>query len=781
MRILRFRRTLLACLLAVGSTLGALALASPSVAAPDTAAATRPTALTGNAAPALPAGSTRIGTLPAGQRLTVEVTLGLRNQATLAALENGLADTNSPYYHDFLTPAQFDAAFAPTDAEVAQVDNALRSAGLTPGPAAADHLSIPVTATAAQLEKAFGVTLSTYREPGGRVVYANATTPQVAGNVAGIVQGIVGLDDLDGQQSLAVHASRTATTASKIRALKQATAARPALANAGPVACSAAENFPDGLPVNLVGDLYGFGQLWNQNDLGGGQRIAVVEFAPAPKSDINAFKRCYGISDTINYIPVDGGASASAAADSDEVALDVELLAALAPKATIDVYQAPNTETGYLAMLKRFVSPPKGIPLDNTLTTSWGGCEAYGAINTAFGKYLSSQETYYQQANAQGQTFLAASGDTGSTGCLGSNYPASLHSVPSVVFPSSSPYVTSVGGTSFLTNSADTEIFQAVYNESGKGEGATGGGPSISWCMLPYQYKPSVPGLTTAQYTKSGCPASTGHLLRRTPDVSADADPQSGYGIYYGGQWVGIAGTSAAAPLWAAYAAMTDASPYCRTFHQAGALPQVLYSVAASKSSAIYSTGNTIFYDVAPVVGWQNNNNYTPSGYTGGLYPVTHGYDLTTGLGTPEIWGSNPSRTAITYPVLACQQVTVFNVYGNAGPANTSGIEVLIYGAGFSKTRTQDKVRVYQGSKVLTTLTPVANPRTPDSFTILTVKLPRESARTVDLRVSVNGSAYSAAVAADRFTYANAPHINSISPARGSHNGGTKITIHGSN
>ncbi|HEY6788998.1 MAG TPA: IPT/TIG domain-containing protein, partial [Trebonia sp.] len=640
-----------------------------------------------------------------------------------------------------------------------------------------DHLSIPVTASATQLEKGFGVTLATYREPGGRVAYANTAAPEVAADITGIVQGIVGLDDLGGQQqSNAIRASRTAATAGKIRPLEQAIADRSAFANAGPVPCSAALNVPHGNPVSLIGDLYGLGQLWNQHDLGAGQRIAVVEFAQAPKSDINAFKRCYGISDTINYVPVAGGA-ASNAPGSDEVALDVELLAALAPKATIDVYEAPNTETGFLDMLKRFVSPPRGTPVDNTLTTSWGGCEVYGTLNTSFGRYLSSQEQYYQEANGQGQTIRAVSGDTGATGCFAANYPASLHSVLSVEFPSSSPYVTSVGGSSFLTSGS--EIFQAVYNESAASEGATGGGPSSSWCMLPYQYKPSIPGLTTAQHTKSTCPASTGHLLRSTPDVSADADPESGYGIYYGGQWTAIGGTSAAAPVWAAYAALTDASPYCKTLHQAGALPQILYSVASSESSAIYNSTNTIFNDIVPVSGWQNNNDYTPSGYTGGLYPVTDGYDLTTGLGTPEIWGSDPSATALTYPVVACRQVTVFGVYQTAGKANTSGIKVVISGAGFSKTLEQDKVRVYQGSRVLATLTPVASRY--NSFTSLTVALPRESARTVDLRVSVNGGAYSAAVAADRFTYANAPHINSISPTRGSHNGGTKITIHGSN
>ena len=105
--------------------------------------------------------------LAASQPLTVDVTLGLNNQAELTALLNGLASPASPYYHDFLTPAEFNAAFGPTTAQVDDVESALRADGLTPGTASQDRLSIPVTATAAQLEHAFGVTLASL-PPAGR-------------------------------------------------------------------------------------------------------------------------------------------------------------------------------------------------------------------------------------------------------------------------------------------------------------------------------------------------------------------------------------------------------------------------------------------------------------------------------------------------------------------------------------------------------------------------------------------------------------------------------------
>src|SRR5512146_113786 len=151
-----FKRSLL-----VGGAVAAMALGTFALVAPDSGAATRPTAVPGSAAPRIPAGAAKLGTLAAGRKVSVTVTLNLRNQAQLNALLNGQADPGSPYYGRYLSAAQFDAWFGPTAEQVQQVANALRAAGLTPGQASADRLSIPVTGTAAQVERAFGTTLAT--------------------------------------------------------------------------------------------------------------------------------------------------------------------------------------------------------------------------------------------------------------------------------------------------------------------------------------------------------------------------------------------------------------------------------------------------------------------------------------------------------------------------------------------------------------------------------------------------------------------------------------------
>jgi subtilase family serine protease len=775
--VIRSRRTFLACLLAGGTALGALTAASSSQAAPGGAAATRPMTVAGSAAPALPAGTTRIGVLPAGQQLTVDVALNLRDQAALTALLNGLADPDSPYYHHFLAPGQFAAAFGPTDAEVAQVESALRAAGLTPGPAAADHLSIPVTATAARLQQAFGITLATYREPDGRVAYANTAAPKVAGNVVGIVQGVLGLDNLQEYHAMSAAtplAARTAKTASNIRALKQAFAARPALASAGPKACSTAGVASFALPLDFIGGFYGFGQLWNQGDLGAGQKIAVVELTPDSASDIAAFEKCYGVSAPVKYIKVDNGAGTGSG--NGVATADIEILAALAPKATIDVYQGPRNGTGlsdgFYHIIQKFVSSDT----EKVLADSWVGCEAGEAA--AKNGNLQALENRFSEANAQGQTVLVTAGNSGSTGCFGLGYNSKFNTTVNPAFPASSPFVTSVGGTTILTDGKN--VLQGVWNESADKTGATGGGPStVPWCMAPYQYQTSIPGLvTTKSATMNTKCSALGHHVRETPDVSANADWDSGYGVFFKGAWTGWGGTGTAADVWAAYAALTNASSYCKNVGPVGVLPQVLYSVAAKS----YKSG-TVFDDIVPVdqlvpdSGWPTSNAYTPSGYKGTSYPVTSGYDLTTGLGTLSIWGSAPSPSALTYAVLACRQVAVTHVsLFDISSAATRPVPVIVTGVGFSSTPSKDKVGIFRGATLLKTLTP-----SKASTTALAVSLPAEAPGIVDVRVSVNGGPYSLAGGGDNVQYLAPPKVSSISPTTGSHNGGTKITIHGSN
>jgi subtilase family serine protease len=169
------RHALIAFFTAFIALIGVLAVAGPSKAAPSAS----PVPLATSKAPQLPAGAVRLRALSPGTRLTIEVTLNIPDQAALNAFLAGVDNPKSPYYQRFLQPGQFGPRFGPSLAQIAQVDSALRSAGLSPGQVAVNRLSIPVTATVSAIDHAFGIAIDSYRLPGGREAYANTAAPTV--------------------------------------------------------------------------------------------------------------------------------------------------------------------------------------------------------------------------------------------------------------------------------------------------------------------------------------------------------------------------------------------------------------------------------------------------------------------------------------------------------------------------------------------------------------------------------------------------------------------------
>lgn len=707
--------------------------------------------------PALPSAATELGALSPSAKLNLVVTLKVRDQSALTSLVADLSDRQSPLFHQFLRPGQFGARFGATSAQVAAVDAALRSAGLQPGAVSSDRLSIPVQATAAAAEHAFGTTLVRYQLPSGRVAYANSQAPRIAGAAAPYVTGVIGLNDLVTAQSQVVRpaavrpgAPRTAIRDTADRWLT----ARAAPDAVGPQACSAAANAEVGLTANEFAEGYGMTPLYQLGDLGQGVRIGLFELEPNSQSDIAAYLSCYGIKTSVKYIPEDGGAGTGSG--SGEAALDIEVAAGLAPDAAIDVYQAPNNSTGIYDNYQAMVD----ADTDKVISTSWGACESDEGST-----FIEQEAPLFEQAATQGQTVLAAAGDSGSTACYtgGASSPTLA-----VGDPASQPDVVSVGGTSITATGG-----QVVWNDSSIGNGAGGGGVSSIWCMPSYQHETAIPGLISSDSVQdSGC--STGYL-REVPDVSADADPETGYAIYYEGTWQGFGGTSAAAPLWAAVAAITDASPFCKDYASgdAGVLPPGLYAIAAAASSYIYTDGE-VLTDIT-----SGNNDYTPSGYAGGLYPATTGYDMASGLGTPVVSGYLNSSTASTfYPGLAALMCHVYGtknvttsiskVSPSAGRAGHA-VTVTITGKGFLPIAGAD-IAVVRSKDIVAKCS---------SSTKCTLRLPSRSAGTVSIRMVVEDTVESRATSATKYTYASAPRITKISPARGRK--GTKVTISGKN
>ena len=723
---------------------GALA-ASSAVAvfsAPSNAQAIVPSGLSvlhRSASPPPPTHSVALGQLSASAELHVDITLKLPDPAALTSFITSLSDRHSVNFHHFLRPGQFGQFFGPPLSEVAAVDAVLRADGLHPGQVASDRLLIPVTASASELDRAFHVRLVDYRLPSGRKAFTTLAPPSISAAVSSDIEGIIGLSDL-------VVAQSSVVPSNVVRDVHSSGRLAPRTATAGPTPCAAASGATHygSYTADQLAAHYGFDPLYSLDDFGQGVNVALVEQEPDLTSDIGAYQACYGTNTTVNYIPLDGGVGSGAG--SGEAALDIEDVVGLAPEATIDVYQDPSDFDAYSAIVN--------TDTDQVVSTSWGLCELDVGIAV-----VQSEGAVFAQAAAQGQTVFAAAGDNGSTDCYGD--PGTTNgSVPSVLDPASQQYVIGVGGTSLVADS------ETVWNDSSDSEGAGGGGVSAAWCMPSYQDQSTIPGLissySVSDPTECG---STDPYSRQVPDVSADADPGTGYTIYYTGTnsnfaagWQPVGGTSAAAPLWAAAAALIDASPFCADYGSgdAGVQPVGLYTIAIW-APAYYGLA---FNDIKT-----GNNVYAPSGYSGSLYPATAGYDMASGLGSPILaYADN------FHPGLAAQMcfeygtkldtTTITGVRPNQGPS-TGPTSVTITGSGFLPVAGADELEVgseWTAASCTTT-------------TSCTATLPATEPGTVNLVMAVEDMTVSRETASDRFTFGVAPPPTTTirSPASGQH------------
>ena len=206
--------------------------------------------------------------------------------------------------------------------------------------------------------------------------------------------------------------------------------------------------------------------------------MGIFELEPFTPGDIASYEACFGVDAPVSTVDVDGGATGS---QLGEAALDIEVVAGLAPSSAITVYSGPNDGTGPIDTYARMVSDDSA----KVLTTSWGQCEGSGGIDPAEQR---TETALFLQAKSQGQTFMAAAGDSGSSDCYD---PPDDNEALSVDDPADQPDVTGVGGTS-LTNEVSTPSTETVWND-GPGVGAGGGGNLGGLCRTRVAADPRYP------------------------------------------------------------------------------------------------------------------------------------------------------------------------------------------------------------------------------------------------------------------------------------------------
>jgi kumamolisin len=311
---------------------------------------------------------------------------------------------------------------------------------------------------------------------------------------------------------------------------------------------------------------------------GKGQRIGIVEFGGGyDKADLDYFFKSLELATPKITDRNVMGAINQYTGDPDsadgEVMLDIEVAGVVAPAAEFFLYFAPNTEQGFLEALVAAQADKL-----TSLSLSWGAPEEQWSRQA-----VDAISTSIQTLTSGGCTVTVASGDSGSTDGLDH---------PVVDFPSSSPFSLACGGTALVQN-ADGSYTESVWG--GGDSGATGGGFSQIFSIPAWQNPDDVQAATNQK------------AMRSTPDVAGVADPNTGYKIYLMGGWQVIGGTSAVAPLWAAFAAL----------------------IAQMKGQSLGFI-NPLLYQLK-----QGDNFYVICNGTNG-YLARNGWSACTGLGSPK-------------------------------------------------------------------------------------------------------------------------------------------------
>ncbi len=501
---------------------------------------------------------------PAAPDTILSISLILRGQSpdAFAAALKAISDPTSASYHHYLSPDQIAARFGATPADVARVTAALASGGLTVGALASDRLLFGAQGSVAQLEAFFGVEIDAYRDAKGTMTNAPSMAPKLPAAFDGAVSGVLGLDT------------------------------RPALHTGATLAHRGADDSAAyGLtPTDLKG-AYNLGPLYTSGLDGSGQTVALAEIDSFRQSDVQSYDQEFGISaPPPQVIKVGKGPKGT----SPEPVLDIEIVNAIAPKASVLVYESAEDLGSVATMLSQIVSDHKA----QVLSVSLGTCEAALDPSTA-SSFISTLNDTFQRANAEGMSVLVASGDNGAYDCADSNL--------SVGAVAANPYVTAVGGTALFLNSSGGYGHEAGWEGPLEGAGS-GGGVSTIYSKASWQTGPGV----SNSYSDG---------MRQVPDVAAAADPLTGYAIYYTDQgcsgkdcWTIVGGTSAATPLWAGLILLTNQLASKQSKGPLGFLDPALYALGA--------TDRGVYHDVA--IGGNLYYNATPT------------WDYTTGWGSPD-------------------------------------------------------------------------------------------------------------------------------------------------
>lgn len=583
--------------------------------------------------------------------ITVTVALQLRNTAQAQALLESTYTRGSPNFHHFITAQEFSERFGPSDAAVAQVTRTLQGAGLQVERTSTTLLK--VTGSTSAVEAAFAVSMHTFEVPAslagpGYRYRAPLSTPQVSPALAPSIQAVVGLDTRPRLRPHAQHVDASQTPKVTLSA--------------------SAPNTPNAPGLWTVADFaqyYDVQPLYKAGLQGSHRTIGIVTFAGFTPSDAFSYWQSLALpvaANRLSVVNVDGGAGApSDFTGSFETTLDVEQAGGIAPAANMIVYEAPNTEQGVIDAFAAAIESN----VSDTISTSWGRWEYVDDTSTVTdpvthqdANALKALNDLFIQAALQGQTLYASSGNFGAYDANGT-FPAAFNTkTVSVDAPASLPFITAAGGTTlpgklsfpalnsqtFTVNIPSEQAWSLSYmtplctqrqqDPVTCGIFPQGGGGGVSVFTPRPFYQWFIPGIANsapgqALSNESTTPAQLIFQLpanfpgRNVPDISLNADPNTGYALWYTSDFTGFqivpnyGGTSFAAPQLSGVTALFDQG----LGHRIGLLNPQLYGLVLFDLA--YTGHNAPLRDITAGDNW--------------FYKGARGYDQATGIGVPDV------------------------------------------------------------------------------------------------------------------------------------------------
>ena len=521
-------------------------------------------ALAGTASKAVDAGS--LSAAQNSQPITVTIALKLNDLSGAESMMQRLVTPGDAMFGKFLTPAQVESQFGPNESDVARVIAQLSASGLTVERATSTTLT--ATGRPATMEQVFHTSLHQFVMPATAkhasfTFRAAKTAPVVPANIASAVRGVIGLNT---NPVFSPHLKFAPSTLG----------GSPVIRNPG--STSGVDTESGALTVKDFGTLYDVNPLYAKGITGKGRTVGIVTLANFTPSDVFAYWSSLNLkvnANRLTVINIDGGPGApSDASGSDETTLDVEQSGGIAPGANIIVYQSPNTDQGFLDAFARAVHDNKA----DSFSTSWGEWEFFDStaggdqVTDEFShETVSSLQALHEVlvvAALQGQTTFAAAGDCGAYDVF-DEVPANFSTPLSVDNPASDSAIVAAGGTTlpgvqefglpdgstFSINVPRERVWGWDYltplcNALGLDPlgncdifpGGGGGGVSVFFPMPLYQF--GILGTQLSQPKQSFVDNSTtpptvdfalpAHFFgRNVPDVSFNADPDTGYSLFY--------------------------------------------------------------------------------------------------------------------------------------------------------------------------------------------------------------------------------------------------------